>query len=687
MKKIILTTLSFFLLFLSGICQEPSQAEIDKMVKDAQSMLSKFQQQRKDSSSIKTIPKKNAATKPISSIVPIHLTQPLKVPTEAQAKDHLLWYTGKKINDSILVTTKSLVVLYSRKRDEVIAQPLKNLDPFRILVSNLSKSAQMTEDYVNKEVAKKNSFMNYPLIQMTVDEFNVIDDRLNDAVKNTIDLAALPAPSAQTALPLTQTAPEKPQGSEASKLPPKGNLSEMHRQLKQLLLNKPPISFEPPPKKNLSLAYLCDENAQKRYDAERKKWEDGFLAYEGELMRKVFEIYRYLALTGMEADPATSLENDLKEGFNLAISRSDEKIKLLTAQHGKDIFMQDCVFNISMKFERQKQLLGKEPGDLDVVTDLLEGPEFENYINEEIKKKDWDVIFNLSILLGRERQALLLGADGTAERLNQLVQRIMKLNRFALTAGIEFNIEVTDDGKLVTKASGKTETSDKTFVSLVRTKNGCKWTLMLSEPDYGNAKPADFYIPMKVTTGIKSVKDDKDKWIDYTYSGPKDILLPLPVFRIDFSEGGQQDSATLAPARYLPDADLSGNIAEAYKSDLLGFMNLVLNVASEEPGKSKDIMAVANEMMGMVPRLTNMSSSSIPLEGLKNKYVMVHLKQDAEQKTAVASFSSKAVILFNAVNNSSVLIDQTIDTKHKDGDIELTKGIIKIKVVHDPLVN
>ncbi|MEI6062761.1 MAG: hypothetical protein WCR72_18810 [Bacteroidota bacterium] len=685
MKKTFLTALSVFLFFLNGFCQEPSQAEIDKMVKDAQSMLSKFQQQGKDSSSLKTLPKKNGVIKPRSSIVPIHLTQPLKVPTEAQAKDHLLWYIGEKINDSMLVTTKSMVVLYSRKRDEVIAQPLKSRDPFRILVGNLSKAPQMTEDYVNKEVAKKNSFMNYPLIQMTVDEFNVIDDRLNDAVKNTIDLAALPASSAQTALPIAQTALEKPKGSEASKLPPKGNLGEMHRQLKQLLLNKPPMSFEPPPKKNFSLATLCDENAQKLYDAERKKWEDGFLAYERELIRKVFEIYRYFALTGTEPDPATSLENDLKEGFNLSISRSDEKIKLLLDQYGKDIFMQECVFTISLKFERQKQLLGIESGDMTVITDLLNGQEFENYMNGEIEKKNWDVIFNLSITLGRCRQMQLLGNDKTAERLAQLFERIMKLNRFALTAGIEFNIEVTDDDKLVTKASGKTETSQKTFVSLSRI--GCKWTLLLSEPDYGNAKPADFYIPMKVTTGIKSVKDEKDQWNDYPYNGPKDMLLPLPVFRIDFSEGGQQDSATLAPARYLPDADLSGNIAEAYKADMLGFMNLVFNVASEEPGKSKDMMAVVNEMMGKIPQLTSMSVSSTPLEGLKNKYEMVHLKQEMEQKTAAASLSSKAVVLFNAVNYSSVLIDQTIDTKHKDGDIELTKGIIKIKVVHDPMVN
>ncbi len=63
MKKIILTTLSFVLFFLNGFCQEPSQAEIDKMVKDAQSMLSKFQQQGKDSSSLKTLPKKKRSHK------------------------------------------------------------------------------------------------------------------------------------------------------------------------------------------------------------------------------------------------------------------------------------------------------------------------------------------------------------------------------------------------------------------------------------------------------------------------------------------------------------------------------------------------------------------------------------------------------------------------------------------------
>lgn len=683
MKKIILTALIIFLFFHNGFCQQPTKTQIDKMMKDAKAMLSKIQQQAKDAPSFHTTPQKKTEIKHVFPIVLIHLKQPLQIPTEAQAKDHLLWYKGKKMNDSMIVTTKGMLVLYSKKKDKVTAQPLEKNDPFRSLVINLSKTTQMTDDYINQEAAKKNSPMNYPIIQGAVDEFEDIDDRLNAVVKNTIDLSVPP---------LTQSAPVKPKSGAETNLPPKGNLSEMHRQLKQLLLHKPALNFDAPPKRNLSLAYLCDENAQKHYNEEWKKWEEGLLAYEDELIRTAMKIQRYLVLTGTEPDTstdpaATSITNDMEEAYNVGLSRSDDKIKLLTAQDGKDIFMQDCVISAILKNERKKQLLGmgNETDGMTVATELLESPEFENYINEQIERKNWDVIFNMAITLGRERQAQLMGTHGTAERLNKLVQRIQKLNRFALTADVDFNIQLPDAGKPDLKFSGTIQTTDKVYVCLAR--SGCKWTLMLSEPDFENAKLADRYIPMQVTAGVKSVKDDKEKWTDYPYSGPKEILLHPPVIRIDFSDEGQQDSATLGLLTYLPNENLPVYSPSSYTIELLAVMNNVFIDVSKVEANTDKMMDLVTEMMAKFAPITNMSASNTPLERLKKGHLVMEQKQEAEQKTAAVSFSPKAVILFNAPVNSSILIDERVDTKHKDKEVEVTRGIIKLKVVHEPLKN
>jgi hypothetical protein len=178
----LLLTLNFC---INGFAQV-SQAEIDKMIEQAK-RIANNQGSNKTSNSVKV-----PSSKSPSSIISIPLKQLIQVPTKVQAKDKLLWYKGKKLNDSILVTTSGMVVLFSKKQNRIVVQPALKNDPFSNLISNLTKSKQWTEAYIDKEAATKNAFMNYPLIQLTVDEFNDIDERFNAVVKNTIDL---PLPS------------------------------------------------------------------------------------------------------------------------------------------------------------------------------------------------------------------------------------------------------------------------------------------------------------------------------------------------------------------------------------------------------------------------------------------------------------------------------------------------------------
>jgi hypothetical protein len=49
-------------------------------------------------------------------------TQPVVTPTEAQAKDRLLWYRGKKINKNTLITTKGRIIQYNRQNNQVLVQ-------------------------------------------------------------------------------------------------------------------------------------------------------------------------------------------------------------------------------------------------------------------------------------------------------------------------------------------------------------------------------------------------------------------------------------------------------------------------------------------------------------------------------------------------------------------------------------
>ncbi|MEO7044263.1 MAG: hypothetical protein ABI091_03075, partial [Ferruginibacter sp.] len=80
----------------------PPMPDIEKMMKDLPEDQRAMVKEMLGNKTTPELNKVEPVKKVTSPIVKIELKQPLQVPTQAQAKDHLLWYKGKKINDSML---------------------------------------------------------------------------------------------------------------------------------------------------------------------------------------------------------------------------------------------------------------------------------------------------------------------------------------------------------------------------------------------------------------------------------------------------------------------------------------------------------------------------------------------------------------------------------------------------------
>lgn len=106
--------------------------------------------------------KVNKPKNDFSPLVPLTLKQPVAVPTAAQANDRLLWYRGRKLNDSTLVTAKGMVVQYSRRRELVILQPDKKTDPFQKTIDELVKNEDRKNAMAERFVQMDNGFLYYP---------------------------------------------------------------------------------------------------------------------------------------------------------------------------------------------------------------------------------------------------------------------------------------------------------------------------------------------------------------------------------------------------------------------------------------------------------------------------------------------------------------------------------------------
>lgn len=657
----------------------PQMPDIEKMMKDLPADEQKMVKEMLNNTSGSVVTKKDPVKKTTSPIVEIKIKQPLQVPTEAQAKEHLLWYKGKKINDSMLVTPKAMLVLYSNKRNMVIAQPLEKTDSFRLMVKNIAKQAKMTEDYIGGEAKKKNSFLNYPLIQMTVDQFEAVDEQFNNTLKNTIDLPEVP---------INNTAPRKPKGPSADyNLTPEQGIREMHSKLKTLLANEPDKNFDAPPKDQFGVSYHCDKNALKLYREAEDNWNRKFHEYEVDLLRSAMGVARALQLFDYkESDINASfpgLNDDIQKAQDRYFSRLDEKISKLISSYGKNIFMQPCIIRTLLAHERQKQLFGRsDEGEKFWLefSSLIEGPELENYVNEQIDKKNWDVILDLPYMLGRQRQAQLLGAEDLSKRLEKLTDKLINLNRFALTIDIDFNERYhDDDGEDVLKVNGSIKTTDKVYVSLFPV--GCTgWILTIPTFDYTLGLP---YFPLQVVSGLKSVKNDK-AWQNYSYSGPKDMIMYSPAFAIDFTRTNEQDTAVLQLLRYVDDLPPIP-VDNAYTTDLTGYLSNMYVKPKETGDKEQKIIDYGKDMLVKFSKITSAQNNTTTLEKLKSQHSLMTQKQAAAREASELINTAQAVILFNAQNGSSTLIDVKMDTKHKTDELEVIYGIFKLKVVNDPI--
>jgi hypothetical protein len=633
-----------------------------------------------------------------SPIVPIPLRQPVVAPTEVQAKNRLLWYHGKKLNDSMLVTTKKMVVLYSKKRNMVIVKPDEKKDStFVNIVANLSKSRQWTNNYFNKLATTKNSFFDYPQALMTLKEFGHLEDAFNKIAQNTI---SLPAPGSAWGTVITNTSPSQsgpyPEFEMTPEEKPAG-LEDMYRALMDLMNHPPSMDFPPPPEEEFSLCYYCDPAKQSAYDKEVDDWGEAFFDYESKLISGGIGIFRAIALLGFggpDADQVNypsipTLEQDVNKAMKLGWDRMEEKINKLTELYGHDVHRQTAVIQKVLGFDRQKQLMGLTDDNSTVnagelVDDMAK--DFTNYMNQEINAKNYDVVFNYTLLLSLQRQVHLLGGtDATSKMLDELSERVVNFNRFELTVDMDFALQFVDtEDKPFIKATGSLSLSDNVYVSLGRM--GCKWQLYLTNADYRNGDENDFRLPIKVNSGTKLVKQG-DSWITYPYSGPTDMLMVFPSFRISFCQGGGSDSAMTDVLRYKID-DLSpyaNSMDKDYTIDLLQYANkMFVSIDKGENNMDQNIDLMGEMMSTGANAHIEAPTGNTLLDQLQVEY-LVNLQQHEMQKRLTESSKvPKTVILFDAVNNSAVLVDSNTDTANKEKNIDLTKGQIRLKVVHAP---
>lgn len=644
--------------------------------------------------------KNGSQLKPSTSpLVPITIKQPVTTPTAAQAKDRLLWYTGKKLNDSTLITVKGLLVQYAEKKSLVIVQPPKKTDRFEKMVKELINNEKRKEELAEHFVNMENGLLYYPLLVSTMAIYDDLTTGYSNVIKNTIELPVLeqlPTGAGGSTTPVTQeTKTEAPPKTPTEKklVPKKVELaSDIQKQMedqlafaKKLIQQLPPIAeFPAPPARNLGLCATCDTSLLARKRREDSIWLEKYHGQESKIANLLLGLERQKYLLGL-----MDTSNYLNPLFPL-FKRLEQKDNILIEKYGNDFHYTQILSTVVLGHERQSQLIGindnESPSLLHTIMSKANYA-YKKYYNEQVEAKNHDFVLNIPFHLGVLRQKALLGIEEDNTTLGDMINTMMEYNRFALTTEIDFVYEqINDEKEIELKVSGTMESSVKKYTMLVF--DSCTYKMMPYSTDISTQSLEKVTIPMSVKSGTKTIRDEENKLVTYQYSGPESFPLQFPEFRIDLCNTSRPDTAFMTgfvgneeTAQQFKSA--MSQINKSYKADILIYANYVFYAGEvDEEGAidmGYDILKTIEGFQNLDPATTHMGKLKQQYEGKK--------QMDIHRQGMINKLSNdKTAFLFTANNKSTVFTDKYNDFKKKIEDYtELKRGQIHLRIVHEPV--
>ena len=657
----------------------------------------------------KSLPEsKTVLPKYVSPIVHIPLKQPVVAPTKEQARDSMLWYRGRRLNDSMLVTTQRTVVLYSRTRNMIVVQadPLK--DTFCLNIArNMARNGQWTNDHINQQAAIKNSFFQYPQTITTMNEFKFIEETYNGIIGNTIDLPQQGDPVA-TSLSINNTT-GGPSGDDDLSFEGQNDvLGILHQRLVDHMRNPPPLVVETPPvfyrpcveECGIDCPYCMNTNG-KRYQMIRE-WERQFLKYEKELLARMKALSHWIMRSGSRnPDPRIpAIGNDLNTALMMAFDRMDQKITRLEELNKADqtdykiFYMQLVIDNLLYLQVQKKNYFGiVNDSYTSRINNLLINNQqaITDYYEKLMREYKYHEVLDSWVVAGFERHYKII--KGSGEPLRALREKMKKFNRFALELSIDFEVELRDGEIPSIEAKGKLSTNAKIYVSLGRLSE-CRWQLFLTDADYTKMDEHSFRIPMVVESGNKlTYLKNPLRVVMKEYSGPRDLYMVFPYTSLDlcnYHSNSKPDSVIVDVLRYVKE-DLSQYKPgeNEYSVDLLPYANKLFISAEKTKQTSQEVVTEAFEMMaaaythGRVDRPTGFQK----LDMMQVDFKMKGIQQQHQQMVTRLTNFPNTLLNCDAMQGSPFLISIPIISRYNtelEGNYNLKSGSGYLKVIHDP---
>ncbi len=635
-----------------------------------------------------------------SPIVRIFLKEPVTAPTAAQSKDSMFWYRGRRLNDSMLVTTQRTVVLYSRRRNMLVVQPDRRRDSlFHDIDSNLSRSGIWNNQFIDGLAVDPNCFFQYPQTLITLNDFRFINESYIEILRNTIDLPIQqnPGPGIPGA---RHNGPAATEQAGIYFTDPITTLQAMHRDMMSHMNLTLPWDASNAPAVTNRACDLCDTLSQRNHYLKRKQWRTKLLENEMQLLGKMAAIRKWMMTETIATSESgiPTLGADLQNAIIHAFRNLDMKVARLEQLYGDDIRRMELVIETMLFIESQRK---NYSGIVDDSYSARIRNRMDNYIRLLVKDVtdamaafEYAKVLNTSIIHRFERHQKLLGkmlgGTGQSTALKDLAEKIKSFNRFELEYNGRFEVEQlrSDDSKAV-EIDGRFRTNQKIYVSLGRSSYNCNWQLYLTNTDHTKPGEEEFRIPLEAEGGIKrSYVDNPPRVITKTYTGPAEMLMVFPYITLNLCNFPKDDTAIVDVLRYKTDnlSQYQPGI-DQYSVDFLQYVNKMVISAEESYNNADNLVSTAFDMLNaslqaVVDRATGYSK----LDQMQVDFKMNGVQRKHQQMLSEITHFPDKLIRNHATRDTPLLFNGSLILSNKELEqkYNLKTGVIAMSVTHAP---
>jgi len=623
----------------------------------------------------------------MSPFEPIQLNQTVKSPAKEQATDALLWYKGKKIDAHTLITPLGMLVRYDKQRNAVIVQPDKKVDTtYYGLLKTLAKTGKMKNDFVVEINGILNSFLMYPEIKETYDEFDMVKDRFYDLAKNVINL------------------PRQ-----------LNNLEQMFTDLTSTLNSLPSVTaLAMPPEEHRP---ICPCGSNSNYENDLKAWLQSKLWTEEDILfGEYMEIFKYLEDGSKKATVAQTAI--LKEAIKQFIVRKTQKLlNLYNAYISENIYLEDGLVLAAKAFRQQLSEIGTPFDELtrlkwdsydqydQIKRSVFSNKVFTNFIEEQKRLKNYPAVLDYNFVMKHELNKQIFDEFYDIPYKAIWEKTVQKYNRFTLNIHLSFTLEQVDEKDKPEMIATGELTSDPVTISLCR--DGCNWSFHLTSPDYRNKSANEniFYIPFNVTGGTKDYTHDS--YPIFHYNGPPKMMMVFPIFRTVFCEPPgmnsqfSPDTIIMNPLRYT-EAAVNSHISShhvqsvrgldfgrEYSLDMMDYVNRMFIVSKNVQDNAATFVDITSRMLkipevsSLPPPTTNAILNQLfavynkELERKELQYQMAETVQGDPRRFSMRKLNSNGRLYNTGWIGPGAMNDKAHGYK-------MQETLVNLEVVHTP---